>query len=138
MFVFEDLIKRYPLHVRNHYLLSGGFLLAVGIVGITFRQEPIIIYLALLGSLMSGLIARSFLLQIDYTGGVRPKHFVVGLLAVLVSAILLAWTYKSAVALAEPQFKRIVLPFILANLCLTYLPFLIVHGVKRSLNQPLF
>lgn len=138
MYIFEDLNRRYPRHIRDHVLFSGGFLLLVGIFGFMLGPKPIVIYLALLYSLAGALIARVFLVQADYTGGVNRRHVAASLLCIIVSAVLLSWTYDNVVSMAEARFGRIVLPFLLANFCLMYLPFLIMHGVKRIRRQRLF
>ena len=137
MYIFEDLNSRYPLHVRNQLILPGGLIFVVGIFGIVSDQKPMVVFLALLGCLVSGLITRVLFVQIDYTGGVRRKHVLTSFVALIACSILLYWTYEGVVLMTAPQFKRIVPPFLLMNFCLMYIPFLIVHGLKRINNQQL-
>jgi hypothetical protein len=137
MYIFKDINKKYPHHILSHSLLSSGMLLAIGIAGIVLAYEPTVVFLALLCTLVGGLVARVFLVHLDYTGGIRWKHLLTTVASIAVSAILLAWTYKSVGQMVEPQFRRLVLPFLLTNLLLMHLPFLIVHGVKCIKQQPL-
>jgi len=135
VYVFQDINGRYRHHFLSHSLISSGMLFSVGIIGIILKYEPRLIFFALLCTLTGALIARVFLLHIDYAGGVKRKHVIVGLAAIFVSGLLLAWTYKTSGTMVTPQFKGLVLPFLLASLLLTHLPFLVVHRMKRLNGQ---
>jgi hypothetical protein len=137
MYLFQDINKRYWHHFLGHRLLASGMILAIGVIGVALNYDPRIVFLALFLTLIGTLIGRVFLVQVDYTGGIKRKHAFITIVSIGLSAILIAWTYRTATQMAEPLFKRLVLPFLLANLSLTHLPFLIVHGVKRIQRRPL-
>jgi FtsH-binding integral membrane protein len=131
MSFFDDLNQRYPLHVRDHNLFTGGFLLALGFIGFTINQRPVVIFLALLITLISGLAARILLIHFNYTGGVRSKHVITSIVGVVVSAILILFSHWNIEHSTSPDFKKIVLPFFMANFLLTYVPFIIIDVAKR-------
>ena len=57
MYAFKDFNRQYALHIRNHNLLSGGFLIAIGVIGATLNMRPMVVFIALLGSLLAGMLA---------------------------------------------------------------------------------
>ncbi|WP_262029330.1 hypothetical protein [Microvirga sp. Mcv34] len=132
MYAFKDFNRQYALHIRNHNLLSGGFLITIGVIGATLNMRPMVIFIALLGSLLAGMLARVLLVYGDYTGGLQFRHVWLILLGAILSFLLLLFAYWALTQKEVPDHKRGILAFFMANFLLMHLPFLIVHCTKRS------